>query len=229
MDKLFISALVVPLISYSVAWTELINYRIVENTCKFGETIPLENHGMVAEVNGYDMDKEWGEESRPNARQCASVIEANDGQQYACWDWNWQIFHKGVAYTELFFGQKPWFRISTTDILPTTLKELEEATIAYNVLAKTEGPHSLAINLWLVSDVTKEGPLDHLISDEILIVMDHHSMPTEGEEVANNLLIDDTEYTLYKIHKEDFKRDFFTFVSSESKLNSKIGGVPQLP
>ena len=213
---------------YSFAQVEVIDgARVLEKKCELGEIISvfLEEYGIVIENNAFGK-KSWDSKLGRNEKQCVLAVETDDGQKHVCWQWDWpETFHFNIAYPETIYGHKPWLIKSTTDVLPIPLEELSEAIITYNVHTKAEGAYSLAVNLWFVSDVPQKGEnSSHLISDEILIVLDNKGVPAEGEAISNVVSIDNKEYALYKKYKKaDFgERDFFTFVSSEPQTNATI-------
>ncbi len=230
MGKLLISVLVVPLAIYSFAQVELIDgAHILQKKCELGEIISVfqKDFGIIVENNAFG--KKSGDD-KLNDEQCILAVETDDRRQHICWQWDWpEAFHFNVVYPETIYGHKPWFTKSTTNILPILLEELNEATIAYNVHTKAEGAYSLAVNLWFISSAPQDRkPSSHLISDEILIVLDGKGIPAEGKAISNAVSIDSKEYALYKKHKKESfgERDFFTFVSSEPQPKSKINIEP---
>lgn len=214
---------------YSFAQVEVIDgARVLDEKCGLGEIIPVfkKDHGIVVENNAFGKIP-W---DTPLNEQCVLAVETDDGRKHVCWQWDWpEAFHFNIAYPETIYGHKPWFIKSTTNILPIFLEELSEATLAYNVHTQAEGAYSLAVNLWFISDVPQEGEnSSHLISDEILIVLDSKGVPAEGKVISNVVSINNKGYTLYKKHKKaDFgERDFFTFVSSEPQTKATINIEP---
>lgn len=136
----------------------------------------------------------WNKGDLNNYRQCVYLVRRGDRID-AGWGWDWPgLRFQVVAYPSIVFGKKPWFKTSTSGLLPAKIRDLDCLMADFTVSQEGKGNGNLAFDLWLTSD---EAANPESITRELMIWISHNGLMTAGQHV-DNVVLDGYEIELWR-------------------------------
>lgn len=123
--------------------------------------------------------------------QCVSVAE---GGFPASWRWDLETGQPYVkGFPQIYFGAHLWTGISTTDLLPARIVDIDSLVVRHDIALKVEGVHNVSFDLWVVPG---PDPVPDGRTHEIMIWLSGNIPP--GGDANERVTIDGLPYDFYR-------------------------------
>ena len=161
----------------------------------------------------------WGGNYHDEYTQC--IYQNKNNQKNMAWLWSWNTAIAGVkAYPSLIYGQKPWYKRSTTKELPVQLSQLQSLVVDFSVMSYHSGSANLLLEAWL-TDNNNPQPTDR--TSEVAIHLYQQNWPGQGGDLVDTINIDGRNYNVYLNHKMQVPNDshtwsYISFVNSDDPI-----------